>query len=219
MAYIDRENKRHSAATIVAVTALEAAAIFAIAHGLTVTWRDQPPPPRIVGDQIPLDPPSPLPSPPAEKHDPVIQMERVTPPQPLPSFGTGPIIIQDFGPAVLPSQDASEFIPIPRPQPSPSFTPRLARPRNNPGTWATSNDYPARDLREGNQGVVRFRLEVSAAGRVESCEVTMSSGFAGLDAATCDNVSRRARFEPATDGNGGKIGGAYSGTIRWVIPD
>lgn len=35
--------------------------------------------------------------------------------------------------------------------------------------------------------------------------------------ATCKYVTRRARFEPASNGDGEKVTGAYSGTIRWVI--
>jgi protein TonB len=54
---------------------------------------------------------------------------------------------------------------------------------------------------------------------VVSCTVTASSGFPGLDRATCDNVSRRAHFEPATDGSGAKVPSSYANKIRWVIPD
>ena len=41
---------------------------------------------------------------------------------------------------------------------------------------------------------------------------------AGLDRATCDNVARRARFEPATDASGANVAGSYANNIRWVIP-
>jgi protein TonB len=53
---------------------------------------------------------------------------------------------------------------------------------------------------------------------VRSCTVTGSSGFPNLDKAACDNISHRARFEPAADDGGQRIAGTYSGTIRWVIP-
>jgi len=53
---------------------------------------------------------------------------------------------------------------------------------------------------------------------VQSCTVTTTSGFPGLDKATCDNVGRRARVEPATDSSGNAVHGTYSGSIRWVIP-
>jgi protein TonB len=97
--------------------------------------------------------------------------------------------------------------------------PRAARPLGRPGSWVSANDYPARDLREGNQGLVRFRLAVGADGGVTDCVIVGPSGFPGLDSATCDNLRRRARFEPASDGTGAKVAGSYAGTIRWLIPE
>ena len=43
--------------------------------------------------------------------------------------------------------------------------------------------------------------------------------LAGLDAATCKLLTRRARFEAASDETGAKIVGSYSGSVRWEIPD
>jgi periplasmic protein TonB len=62
-------------------------------------------------------------------------------------------------------------------------------------------------------------VSVSPEGRVTSCNITSSSGSPDLDEATCSNVTRRARFNPATDGEGQPISGSYSGRIRWVIPE
>jgi protein TonB len=53
---------------------------------------------------------------------------------------------------------------------------------------------------------------------VTDCAVTASSGFAGLDKATCDTVKRRARFEPATDQTGARTTGSFSGSVSWQIP-
>jgi protein TonB len=60
---------------------------------------------------------------------------------------------------------------------------------------------------------------VGADGKVSSCQVTSSSGSPDLDEATCSNVTRRARFNPATDGEGQPTSGSYSGRVRWVIPE
>ncbi len=98
------------------------------------------------------------------------------------------------------------------PKPSP------ATPRGNPGTWATPNDYPSRALREERSGTTGFRVTIDTNGRVSSCQITSSSGHADLDEATCKNVSRRARFRPATL-NGEPVEGSYSNRVRWVIPD
>jgi protein TonB len=108
--------------------------------------------------------------------------------------------------------------PPPSAPPPPRFTPKGAVPKGNPANWATSNDYPSRALREERAGTTGFRVTVGPDGKVTDCQITSSSGHADLDAATCDNVRRRARFTPATDGEGNPTSGSYSNRIRWVIP-
>lgn len=109
--------------------------------------------------------------------------------------------------------------PAPAAPPAPRIQPKAATPRGNPGNWATTNDYPSRALREEREGVTGFRVTVSAEGRVTGCDITSSSGSPDLDEATCSNVTRRARFNPATDGEGQPTTGSYAGRVRWVIPE
>ena len=106
----------------------------------------------------------------------------------------------------------------PPPPPPPRFTAKGATPKGNPGNWATTNDYPSRALREEREGTTGFRVTVSPDGRVSGCTITSSSGHSDLDEATCSNVTRRARFTPATDGEGNPTTGSYSSRVRWVIP-
>lgn len=101
------------------------------------------------------------------------------------------------------------------PAPPPPPPPKPASPRNNPGSWATPNDYPSRALREDRAGTATFRVSIDARGRVASCQITRSSGHSDLDAATCKNVTRRARFRKPGDG----YGSTYTNRVRWVIPD
>jgi protein TonB len=108
--------------------------------------------------------------------------------------------------------------PPPAAPPPPRFTPKPATPKGNPGNWATTNDYPSRALREEREGTTGFRVTIGTDGRVTDCQITSSSGHADLDAATCENVRRRARFNPAKDGEGNPTTGTYSNRIRWVIP-
>lgn len=108
--------------------------------------------------------------------------------------------------------------PAPVAPPPPRVQPKSAQPRGNPGNWATTNDYPTRALREEREGTTSFRVTVGPDGRVTSCDITGSSGSDDLDAATCANVTRRARFNPATDGEGNPTSGSYSNRVRWVIP-
>ena len=108
--------------------------------------------------------------------------------------------------------------PAPAAPPPPRLQPKGAQPKGNPASWATTNDYPTRALREERAGTTGFRVSVGPDGKVTSCSVTSSSGSPDLDEATCSNVTRRARFAPATDGEGNPTSGSYSNRIRWVIP-
>ena len=218
MSYLDRKHTSHRTATIFAVTAIEAAAVFAVVRGLTVEFRPREVFPNPEATNIPL------PQPTVKPPEPLVLHPRITqhlPPEHPPIVpDSGPVVFRDF--PVTPAVPGDAGLPKtapPVPQPALGFAPRAARPLGNPGSWATDNDYPARDLREGNQGVARFSLTVGPDGRVQSCTINMSSGFPGLDRATCDYVSRRARFEPATDGSGAKVPGNYANKIRWVIPE
>ncbi|WP_411292003.1 energy transducer TonB [Sphingorhabdus sp.] len=92
-------------------------------------------------------------------------------------------------------------------------------PRGNPGNWANTNDYPSVALQREMEGTTGFRVTVSPDGRVTDCTIVSSSGSAELDAATCTNVSRRARFEPALDPQGNPTIGNYANRIRWQIPN
>lgn len=108
--------------------------------------------------------------------------------------------------------------PPPSAPPPPRFSPTKATPRGNPGSWANSNDYPSRALREEREGVTRFRVTVGADGRITGCSVTGSSGHPDLDEATCSLVSRRGRFNPAKDGEGQPTTDSWSSAVRWQIP-
>lgn len=216
MAYLDQNQRNNRPVVFTGVALLHAAAAYALVTGLAVTYFKEAMP-VFEAKNYPIDqppPPPPKPVKPQADRRTVIDNPIHKPVVP----GPGPTSLPTSFPTPAPSPPPTPSIDPPTSRQTPTITPRLARPRGNPGGWATTNDYPARDLREGNQGVTRFSLVIGADGRVQSCAVTASSGFPGLDTATCDNVSRRARFEPATDGDGNAVIGSYSGSIRWVIP-
>jgi periplasmic protein TonB len=91
-------------------------------------------------------------------------------------------------------------------------------PKGNVANWANTNDYPSRALQQEREGTTGFSVSVGPDGRVTSCSITSSSGHGDLDDATCKNVQRRARFDPALDGDGNPTSGSYSNRIRWQIP-
>lgn len=220
MAYIATPSSNRRALTIGAVGALHAALGYALVTGFAATvWEKVDvlvPTREWKADPLPPEPqPSASPSKTIDRNliapRPDIDLGArensateftvipLTPPTGLP----GPI---DPGPL------------MPQPSPSASFTPRAATPLGSPGKWATTDDYPAAALREERAGVARFRVTIGADGRVRNCEIVASSGSADLDRATCTNVAKRARFNPATDATGAAVGGSYTSAVKWEIP-
>ncbi|MEE4453793.1 TonB family protein [Novosphingobium resinovorum] len=166
----------------------------------------------------PVDPPK------AQPEQPLVRDTPITAPKPKIDFEPrAPItgVTVDPLPAAGSSDLALDFgLPTTKPADPPArFAPKSAKPRGNVAGWVTTDDYPTADVRAGHTGTVRFRLAIDAGGRVTGCTVTQSSGFPGLDEATCRNVTRRARFDAASDAMGEKATGSYDGTIRWVIPN
>lgn len=214
MAYADQEVSGNRIAAFVVVALLHVALGYALVTGLAyegvkqlvkkVTTVDikkdepkkEPPPPKKVEAAPPIVAPPPKMNI-ATVSPPVEIVQTVPPPAPPPVFVAPP------APAVAPP---------------PRVQPKTATPKGNPANWATTNDYPTRALREEREGTTSFRVTVGPDGRVTSCSITGSSGSPDLDEATCSNVTRRARFNPATDGEGNPTTGAYSSRVRWVIP-
>ncbi|MDG2003408.1 MAG: energy transducer TonB [Novosphingobium sp.] len=216
MAYTDHRTDTNRAAKIIAVSAFHGAIIYALVTGLAVVI-DEPEIWVMPTDSYKIDPPPPPPPDPKPITTPeVIKFVPPTPVQLLPILPLGDLPV-NLPPLPLPV-DTPQLLPVPSPDPAPKFTPARAKPRNNPGLWVSTSDYPSRDVREHNEGTARFLLSIDARGKVQDCEIVRSSGHPRLDAATCKNVTRRARFEAASDKGGLKVAGTYSGTVRWVIP-
>ena len=163
-------------------------------------------------------PPEEEPPPPEEQQviPPVVSpppiVRTVSPPPTVTTVNTPPPTI------TLPPRAAPPAPAAPPPPPPPPAGPTAsAKPKGNPGNWATTNDYPSRALSQEREGTSGFRVTVNTEGRVSSCTITSSSGHPDLDDATCKNVTRRAKFDPAVS-NGTKVDGSYSGRIRWEIP-
>jgi TonB family protein len=79
-------------------------------------------------------------------------------------------------------------------------------------------DYPAAALHSGESGSVGFRAEIGPGGRVANCTITVSSGSAVLDSATCRILQARAHFIPALDAAGQPTGDVVTGRINWRLP-
>ena len=138
-----------------------------------------------------------------------------------PRVDTSDIILPPAPPVPVPLPNVAPTVapPPPPPSPTPSFDPVAARPSNSPGGWVTQADYRQAWISREYTGTVGFRLSVGASGRVENCSVTRSSGVSALDQATCQLITRRARFDPAKNGQGRAVAGTYSSAVRWQLPD
>ncbi|MEO5586595.1 MAG: energy transducer TonB [Novosphingobium sp.] len=217
--------KRNRPATLALVGALHAAAIYALVVGLAGPVGQMFEDKTLVGEQIPL-PKVPPPVPEAAKPDPARPQTAQAKPIPQEVFVTpitnilghdDRIILPPFGGGI--GGGDGTLTPPPPPQPQhQAFTPKLARPVGKPGAWVTPNDYPTADLRAEREGTTGFQLSIGMDGKVQSCQVTASSGSASLDAAACDKLTKRAKFAPATDATGTAVAGTYSSAVHWTIP-
>lgn len=226
MSYVDgNSGSGRKALTGGAVALIQVGLALAVVSGFAVTGfgpdKDQPLPTAF----YPTDPlpPDPVDTPKPEIDKPLARDTQTTPvPRPLDLATSKPLDITPLDPGLSSrGTDTGERIFIPPVMPSDPpmrFDPRSARPRGDVARWVTTDDYPTADIRAGHTGTVRFRLAIDSSGRVNDCAIVESSGFPGLDAATCRNVTKRARFDAAADGTGAQVAGSYNGTIRWVIP-
>ena len=58
-------------------------------------------------------------------------------------------------------------------------------PTGKPGNWVMSYDYPTQMLRERQNALIRFRMDVQADGSIEGCHVLESTGDAAFAKLTC----------------------------------
>ncbi len=79
--------------------------------------------------------------------------------------------------------------------------------------------YPPGAMRRGEQGRVAFRLTVEPDGTLGGCEVTESSGFAGLDTETCEIIVRYGQLKPVMGPDGRAIRATQNGFILWKLPE
>lgn len=219
MAYADQQMSGNRIVAIIIVALIHVAVGYALITGLaysaakklvervTTVDIEEPPPPK---DEPPPPPPKDTAPPPPVAPPPPISIAPAPPP-----IQTQPTIPPPMPPVLRVPPPA----PVaPPPPPPPKFSPKSPEPRGNTSSWATSNDYPSRSLREEKEGVTRFTVQVDSSGRVSSCSVTGSSGTPELDSTTCSLITRRGRFKPATDGNGNPTSGSWSSAVRWEIP-
>jgi periplasmic protein TonB len=218
MAYADQEGmSTNRLVSVIIVILLHAFLGYALVTGLAYDAVKSIKEKMTVVDVKEEEPPEeeePPPEPEKQIEPPVVSppplVKTVTPPPTVRTVDTPP-------PAAPIVPTAAPPAPSAPPPPPPAGPTTGAQPRGNPGNWANTNDYPSRALQQEREGTTGFRVTVGADGRVIDCTITSSSGHPDLDAATCTNVKRRARFTPAQQ-NGQPVQGSYSNRVRWQIP-
>lgn len=86
------------------------------------------------------------------------------------------------------------------------------------GDIKSARDYPAasRDERIGKRVVIV--LTVGTDGRVAKCRIWRPSGVPDADAVTCRLAQERFRFRPAADSEGNPVVSEYGWEQRWFAP-
>lgn len=93
-----------------------------------------------------------------------------------------------------------------------------ASPITEPSTWITTNDYPKSEISRGASGTTAVTLMIDSEGVPVDCNATLSSSSVVLDATACALLKARARFNPARDGKGAKVGFVYNTRVLWKFP-
>lgn len=90
-------------------------------------------------------------------------------------------------------------------------------PSNDMATWARPSDYPAGMVLNKTTGLVRFRLNVDASGKVDGCRVVSLTNSPQFAAITCGLLTSRAKLTAAIGADGKPIRSFYISRIRWLL--
>ena len=223
MAYVDQKMSGGKIVAIVIVALIHAALGYAFVTGLAYqyvkkaqeklnTFDVEPPPPPPPPDEPPPPPPDQpnLPPPPTSV---VVPPPIVNTPVQAPPMQTT-TVIPPSQPIAPPAPPAPPSPPAP---PAPVIN-KAAGAKGNPAEWVSTDDYPPSSLRAQEEGTSAIAWDINAAGRVENCRTTQSSGSAALDRAACAAITRRGRYSPALDQAGNPIRSSSSRRVTWRIP-
>lgn len=93
---------------------------------------------------------------------------------------------------------------------------RPVSPITSPGTWLSGNDYPVNAIRGGHSGLVQFRLDVDAEGKILGCFILSRTSPDDFADTTCRAMTRRARLQPALDAQGRPMRSYYVSKVVWL---
>ncbi len=107
--------------------------------------------------------------------------------------------------------------PAPKAAPAAAIVPNADSARAARNAEAIERFYPAESLRRGEEGSTKVRVTLDDKGLIQSCAVTGTSGYARLDAATCEVMVATARFRPVREGDE-RVASVHEGSLAWVLP-
>lgn len=99
-----------------------------------------------------------------------------------------------------------------------AINPATAPPPSHRKAIFSNDDYPLEAIRNHWEGTVIVDLTIDPQGSVSACQIAQSTGHKLLDDTTCDLITKRAKFKPATDSEGSPIEGRVRTPLRWRLP-
>lgn len=94
---------------------------------------------------------------------------------------------------------------------------RPVRPAGSPTQWLRDSDYPPGAIDAGQNGVVQYRLDVDADGKISGCHVLARTSPDVFADTTCRIVTRRAKLEPALAADGRPVPSFLVHRVRWKV--
>ena len=92
-----------------------------------------------------------------------------------------------------------------------------AEPRVPLNRLFSERDYPGIAWVQRAGGLVEMMVLIDPAGKVASCMVTGTSGYASLDAQSCAIITERADFSPAIGADGKPVRSGAIQRVRWKM--
>ena len=220
MAYADQEMSGSRIAAIIIVALIHVVLGYTLITGLAYSAINKVIERVVTVDieeEVPEEEEPPPPPPPDETAPPPI----VVPPAPI---NLSPPAQQETTPNPPPPAPVQRIAPPPGPPPGPPPAPpppSQARPaqRESFNRWQSRimEAYPARAIRQELEGNVGVSVVIGSDGRVQSCNVTASSGESILDEAACDGMQRYGRYTPALNDAGQPAAGRDQMTISYRL--
>ena len=84
-------------------------------------------------------------------------------------------------------------------------------------TWFREGDLPLHQFPSDGDHAAAYRLTIRPDGKMQSCEIEVSSGLPAIDRLTCNLIRRRARVKPATGLDGAPSYGVIRSSTVWAV--